>query len=278
MPATTPLYLLLTAIAGGLVASLALVPARQTSRGFARTLALVAVGAWVPALAYDAWFRLGPRPRPGLAGGAGMLAVACQGAALGLALLYLRRLGRERLPGRGLMGLAAGCSGIGLGIAPVLILGATARGILVMLGALQGLVSAAVLGAGLSAMLLGHFYLVVPGLSLDPLRRLTRLFAAAVLLHLLLDGVVLSLVGPGAVLPRSGGMDPVLGLLVGLVPLLMRVLFGLVGALLLAIMALQTVAMRSTRSATGILYAAVVFVLIGEFAAGHLLVSLGLPL
>jgi hypothetical protein len=38
------------------------------------------------------------------------------------------------------------------------------------------------------------------------------------------------------------------------------------------------VAIRSTQSATGILYAAVVFVLIGEYAAGHLLVAQGLPL
>ena len=83
---------------------------------------------------------------------------------------------------------------------------------------------------------------------------------------------------PSAVWPvtEAYAPDPVGALMVGIIPLLMRVLFGLAGALLLGIMAYRTVVIRSTQSATGILYAAVVFVLVGEYAAGHLLVSQGI--
>ena len=57
-----------------------------------------------------------------------------------------------------------------------------------------------------------------------------------------------------------------------------RVLFGLVAPLTLSWMIWQTVKIRSTQSATGILYVAVVFVLFGELLSHYLLVSTGYPL
>jgi hypothetical protein len=205
-----------------------------------------------------------------------------------LLVLFLARLGREPLPGRLLPGLAAMASGGGVALTPVLIVASPPApdlsALLGSLAAVQGLAGALVLGAAMSAMLLGHFYLVVPGLAIAPLRRLTRGFVGAVGLKILLGGLAVSSLGlPGSWLasapaPAHPGVDPVGALLLGTVPLLMRVLFGLVGALILGLMSERTVAIRSTQSATGILYAAVVFVLIGEYAAGHLLVAQGLPL
>jgi hypothetical protein len=52
-----------------------------------------------------------------------------------------------------------------------------------------------------------------------------------------------------------------------------RVLFGIVAPGVLAVMAYQTARMRATMSATGILYIAVIFVLIGEFLARYLVVA-----
>jgi hypothetical protein len=57
-----------------------------------------------------------------------------------------------------------------------------------------------------------------------------------------------------------------------------RILFGLILPLALSWMIWQTVKIRSTQSATGILYVAVVFILFGEFLSRYILVSIGYPL
>ena len=57
-----------------------------------------------------------------------------------------------------------------------------------------------------------------------------------------------------------------------------RVLFGLLGPLVLCLLARGTVAIKSTQSATGILYGATVFVVFGELVASYLFVEAGLSL
>lgn len=280
MPASTPLFLLLTALAAGIGLALTLVPPSRTSRGYGQTMGLVALAALLAGLTYDAWFRLGAGRRPAFDGTAGLLAVCLHAVSAVLWVAFLLRLRRAPLPGRGLPASIAVLSGLGVGVASALVLPAGAGGLLHALGAVGGLAGGAVLGTAMCAMLLGHFYLVVPGLSIDPFMRLSRVFLWIVVGRIVLFGAAVLIVGPEVVWPpvQPSGPDPIGALLLGAVPLLMRVLFGLAGALLLAVMAVKTVAMRSTQSATGILYPAVIFVLIGEYAAGHLLVSAGLPL
>ena len=254
MPASTPLYLVLTSLAAGIGLAMSLVPPARTSRGYGTTMTWVALAGLVAALAYDFWFRLGPAARAGLDSGPGALAAGCQAAA-GLVLIgLLARLRRDPMPGRGAPVAAAVLSGAGVVMTSVLVLPAGTAPAVAWLGAVAGLAGAAVLGTALSAMLLGHFYLVVPGLSIDPFMRLSRAFVAAVACRAVLDGVAILMVGPGRFWSASGvsGTDPVSDLLLGIVPLLMRVLFGLAGALVLGVMTVRTVAIRSTQSATGI--------------------------
>ncbi len=284
MPVSTPFYLLLISLAAGIAAALVLAPPRQTGAGYARTMALVGLGCLAAALAYDLWFRLGGGGRGLLDAPAGHLAASGPALAALLLGLFVARLGGQEPPGRALPAAAALAAGVAAAAMPVLILASPPEpeGSRMMwsVAAAQGVAGAAVLGGGMSAMLLGHFYLVVPGLAIAPLRLLTRLFVLALGLKLLLGLVALSSAGwerAWPALPAAGG-DPLEGMLTGMVPLIMRVLFGLAGALVLGVMGERTVAMRSTQSATGILYGAVVFVLLGEFAAGHLLVARGLPL
>ncbi len=287
MPVSTPFYLLLISLAAGIAAALVLAPPRQTGAGYARTMALVGLGCLAAALAYDLWFRLGGGGRGLLDAPAGHLAASGPALAALLLGLFVARLGGQEPPGRALPVAAALAAGVAAAAMPVLILASPPEpeGSRMMwsVAAAQGAAGAAVLGGGMSAMLLGHFYLVVPGLAIAPLRLLTRLFVLALGLKLLLGLVALSSAGwerAWPALPAAGtaGGDPLEGMLTGMVPLIMRVLFGLAGALVLGVMGERTVAMRSTQSATGILYGAVVFVLLGEFAAGHLLVARGLPL
>jgi hypothetical protein len=58
---------------------------------------------------------------------------------------------------------------------------------------------------------------------------------------------------------------------------LFRVLWGILGPLALAYFIFQTSKMRSNQAATGLLYVALVFVLIGELLSAYLTVLTGFP-
>lgn len=124
--------------------------------------------------------------------------------------------------------------------------------------------SAALLGAATTAMLMGHMYLIAPGLSMAPLRRLLAALLAATLARLALAGLALwlwsSTDGHSLVTLED---ETVLWL-----PL--RWGLGFVAPLVLGVMAWQTAKIRSTQSATGILYVVVIFCFLGELT-GQLL-------
>jgi hypothetical protein len=122
--------------------------------------------------------------------------------------------------------------------------------------------SALLLGAAVSAMLMGHSYLIAPAMSLVPLYRL--LAALAVLLVVRL-GVEAAALGSWTARYESGNLtgDVLLWLPV-------RWLVGFVGPAILCWLAYRTARIRSTQSATGILYVVVIFCFLGELT-GQLL-------
>ncbi len=123
-------------------------------------------------------------------------------------------------------------------------------------------VSALLLGSVTTAMTLGHFYLVIPGLSTRPLSRVHNLFGFSLLARLALFGLC---VGIGwSPLPARFDLDAMM--------LAARVLVGFVAPLVLWVSVRETVKINSTQSATGILYAAVVVVMLGEAFGEHLAV------
>ena len=132
-----------------------------------------------------------------------------------------------------------------------------------MAGALASVV---LLGSVSMAMTLGHWYLVVRGMAIDPLKRLTHATLAATVARLLV--VVIALV--------AGGMWREIAVHQGIF-FLMRAGWGLVGPLLLYPMVWGTVKIRSTMAATGILYVDVVAVVIGEVLGGWLSATAHLP-
>jgi len=127
---------------------------------------------------------------------------------------------------------------------------------LVLLGELT---SAALLGAAVTAMLLGHFYLIAPGMSLTPLlRMMTALFVA----------IGLRLVFAGWGLWYWAGDHSISNLEDETVLWLpVRWGLGLVGPLVLGWMAHSAAKIRSTQSATGILYVVVIFCFLGELTS-----------
>jgi hypothetical protein len=122
------------------------------------------------------------------------------------------------------------------------------------------LASALVLGSTLAAMLLGHHYLTAPAMSIEPLRRLVRVMALALGLRAALGAVGLAIWLGGGAHSRSGGGSPAFFLA-------MRWGMGLVVPAVATYMAARTAAIRSTQSATGILYIAMTLVLFGELTA-----------
>jgi len=132
-----------------------------------------------------------------------------------------------------------------------------------VLGALS---SIALLGSVNLAMLLGHWYLVVRGMSIDPLKILTHATLASTIVRLAVVGAALLMPGVWASIAIRQGIF-----------FWMRVGWGLVGPLALYPMVWGTVKIRSTMAATGILYVDVVAVVIGEVLGGWLSALAHLP-
>jgi hypothetical protein len=119
--------------------------------------------------------------------------------------------------------------------------------------------SAFLLGFATSAMLMGHSYLVAPAMSIVPLVRLLIALFAAILLRMLVAGLKLGIGTESA----ASASDAMLWLPV-------RWGLGFFGPLVLTWMAWQCAKIRSTQSATGILYVVVILCFIGELT-GQLL-------
>jgi hypothetical protein len=136
--------------------------------------------------------------------------------------------------------------------------------------------SAVLLGAATGAMVLGHYYLVVLDLPITALRRLTVLLVVSLGLRAVVVGLALLATGGTGMqmagLVAGGAFNPD-GVFVW-----MRLLFGIAGPLSLVYFIWRTVEIRSTQSATGILYVQLFLVLAGELLAKHLRVFAGLPL
>ena len=133
----------------------------------------------------------------------------------------------------------------------------------------DNITSALLLGAATTAMLMGHSYLIAPAMSLTPLTRLLLVLFAATFLRTALAGLALygwAWTGGHSLLNLEDENVLWLPLRWGL---------GLVAPLVLGWMAWQTARIRSTQSATGILYVVVIFCFLGELTAQLLQANTG---
>lgn len=137
----------------------------------------------------------------------------------------------------------------------------------------SALSTGAVAGSIGLAMVLGHWYLTVPNLQVRHLQRLNRVTVAC------LAASLLALVGSCLVFGASlsDAQPPLLGPW-GLFYLGTRIAVGLLLPMLFAWMVSGSLAYQNTRSATGILYASTVLVLIGTAVSVSLTDSYGVPL
>jgi hypothetical protein len=132
------------------------------------------------------------------------------------------------------------------------------------------LTAAALLGSAMTAMLVGHSYLISPGLSIQPLMRQLYALGIAILLRAAVAGAALWFWTADHELTNLND-ETVLWLPV-------RWLVGLAGPLGFGWLAYRTAKIRSTQSATGILYVVVILTFLGELTSLLLMRETGLPL
>jgi len=171
---------------------------------------------------------------------------------------------------------ALALAGLGVAVALVLTLARAADvagGWGMVLASVSALATGTVAGSVGLAMVLGHWYLTVPNLQVRHLRRLNLLTVGAMVASLALIGSTCAVFArelDDAATPLFGSW--------GLFHLGTRVAVGLLLPLVFAWMAASSLRFDNTRSATGILYASTVLVLIGTAVSISLQDSYGVPL
>lgn len=143
----------------------------------------------------------------------------------------------------------------------------------ILLGSMTAMATGAVAGSVSLAMVLGHWYLTVPTLDVAHLKRLNRVTAFSMLACLVLLAATCA-----AFHGRLAAADTPLFGLWGMFHLGTRLAVGLALPLTFAWMTAGSLEFRNTRSATGILYASTILVLIGTAVSVSLQDSYGVPL
>ena len=145
------------------------------------------------------------------------------------------------------------------------------------LTALSFISSAALLGGSCTSMILGHWYLVLPSMNVSLLQRLVKFHIGSTIVRIVVVGLAITVALSSWESPSGAGFDRYMYSIEGIF-LWQRVLFGLLGPLVLSYLTWETAKIQSTQSATGILYVDFFTVIVGEVLAKYLLVSQRVPL
>ncbi len=142
---------------------------------------------------------------------------------------------------------------------------------------LSFIVSSLLLGAVTVGMLIGHWYLIETGQSLDPFFRVFRFFVAMLVIQTVLQlvaGALLYLLGTGA---TAATLERLFS--DHLVLLACRFLVAQLGPLVLSYMIWKTLSdFKNTMAATGLFYIALLGVFVGELLSSQILALTLLPL
>lgn len=150
-----------------------------------------------------------------------------------------------------------------------------APGLMPWLTVASFLSSVALLGGACGAMVLGHWYLVVPSLDVAHLQSIVRLHIGSTVVRAVVVGAAVLI----AILSWQPGVPNFERYVLSVDGIFFwqRVLFGLAGPALLSYMTWETAKIQSTQSATGILYVDFFTVIVGEVLAKYVLLSTKVP-
>jgi hypothetical protein len=131
------------------------------------------------------------------------------------------------------------------------------------------------LGISNFAMILGHYYLVVPKLSVEPLIYCLYIFWTAFFIKIISSLAVLFSVAQPFLVEGTILGD---GYMFNWLFISMRYLWGFAAPVILSFFTFRLCKIRSTQSATGVLYIIEFFVIVGELISVYLMAKHGLPL
>ena len=152
-----------------------------------------------------------------------------------------------------------------------------------LLTAVSFVSSAALLGSTCTAMILGHWYLVIPSLEVRHLQSIVKVHIASLVFRIVVvgaavfAGIALWEAGPAASASMTASFRRYITSVDGIF-FWQRVLFGLAGPAVLSYLTWETAKIRSTQSATGILYVDFFTVVVGEVLAKYLVLATRVPL
>ena len=133
------------------------------------------------------------------------------------------------------------------------------------------MVGSLLLGSVVLTMNLGHWYLVSRSLPME------LLFRAAVGYGIASAARTAMLILVAVAFRSTAGWETLTSADRDGLFFLFRVLWGIAGPLAMSYFIFQTSRMRSNQAATGLLYVALIFVLVGELLSAYLTVRVGFP-
>lgn len=248
-------------------------PRSEVTSGFFRIQNLVTLG-----LSVLAFMAIGPAPA---AEGMNPVfsATVVRGLSIGLAVMsflgsVMWTLERRAAGTRFAFGIAI------VSFLTVVLSSVSAEGLLTLKGTLTWLTElavAAVSGATVGGMLLGHWYLTTPTMSTTPLNRVNWFLACVAGDRLILASVSLWLFWPfGSDASMTAGSSNWTS--THTVWLMLEWLGGILGPLLVSFMVVRILRYKNTQSATGVLFVGVILAFIGEMTGALLRHELQLPL
>jgi hypothetical protein len=263
-------FFLFSQLGVGMLLTLLFISPRVIGNGFFKFASLTAAILMGVTLGFDLLF-----PSPVRSGQLPVITLALSAL---LAAVYNRVVAAGKFRAAFLLLVAATAAGLvsittdSLAFTLPLALGGWENWILVI----NHLAATALLGSVMLTMVFGHWYLVIPGLSIEHLKLLTKVLMASIGMRMITIAVSLVILQ----LQRAVPIDAIVMELMVRQGLFFwpRLIFGIVLPIVLAWMIWSTVQIRHTQAATGLLYLAVVALLFGEFFSKFLLFSLSIPM
>jgi protein NrfD len=267
MSLSTVLSLFLAHLGVGIVFTLVLV-SREAGVKFFRFNAGLAAILLAVAFAF--------RPADPSASGASLLTLAGLGVCEFAIVIYWATVGRMLASIRPALVWTAVAAGGAAIVIQALMLSADRAAGMQALTVASFVSSAALLGGACTAMILGHWYLVIPSMPVSHLQSIVKVHIVSMVIRVAVVGAAVFL----AIVTWQPGLGPSFRHYITSAAGIFfwqRVLFGLAGPALLSYLTWETAKIRSTQSATGILYVDFFTVVVGEVLAKYIVLATRVP-
>ena len=194
-----------------------------------------------------------------------------------ITLFYWGTIGRVFTRARTAILAAAAIAGLAAIALQGLEISSGSSSAVVALTVLSFLTSALMLGGACTAMILGHWYLVIPSMEVSYLQAIVKGHIASMLGRMVVVGAAVWFAI--ATWQADSGLPSFRHYIMSVDGIFFwqRVLFGLAGPAVLSYLTWETAKIRSTQSATGILYVDFFTVVVGEVLAKYLLLATRVP-